>query len=109
MFQLAGAGRLSASLLFLFVLPFADAGQVNRTIDDTKGDIVTGAKPTYLPTTGGVWAGADCAKCAVQPNSSLAFDGTWTAATYHATLGMTSIKLPFTGNVFSYFDKMYEC
>ncbi|KAF8219325.1 hypothetical protein L208DRAFT_1427093 [Tricholoma matsutake] len=35
--------------------------EVNRTIDDTNGDSVTGAKPIYLP------------RCAIQPDPNLAF------------------------------------
>ena len=87
------------SLLLFAVLQFVNATQVNRTIDDTQGDSVTGAKPTYVPSTGGVWAGPDCSGCAIHPNRALAFDGTWTAATYNAQLGLTAIQFSFTGKL----------
>lgn len=95
MLKLATAGPLS--FLFLNVLQIVTAVEVNRTIDDTNGDSVTGAKPIYLPRTGGVWAGPECGGCAIQPDPNLAFDRTWTAATYHPQLGLTEIELAFTG------------
>ena len=91
------------SLCFLFLLfEISRSAQVNRTIDDTKGDSVTGVMPTYVPSTGGVWAGADCTGCAIQPDPTQAFDGTWTAATYHPQLSLTSIELSFTGGFTSH-------
>lgn len=78
----------------------AFAAQVNRSIDDTYGDSVTGDRPTYLPTTGGVWADATCQGCAIQPNPSLAFDGSWTASTYHPALNEISFQFQFTGKRF---------
>lgn len=50
MLKLATAGPLS--FLFLNVLQIVTAVEVNRTIDDTNGDSVTGAKPIYLPRVG---------------------------------------------------------
>jgi hypothetical protein len=97
-----------ACSLLLTVLQFASAASVNHSIDDTNGDSVTGAKPIYFPPTG-VWAGADCVGCAIQPNPSLAFDGTWTAATYNAQLGLTSIVLSFTGKPSSYLLDVDKC
>ncbi|THV03989.1 hypothetical protein K435DRAFT_585998, partial [Dendrothele bispora CBS 962.96] len=63
----------------------------NRTIDDTLGDYVTRQRPTYFPETVGIWEDQTCAGCHVQPNRSLAFDGTWTAATYKPSVGNTLI------------------
>ena len=87
------------ALLLLAVLQFTNATQVNRTIDDTRGDSVTGAKPIYVPSIGGVWASANCSECAIKPNQSLAFDGTWTAATFNAQLGLIAIEFSFTGKL----------
>jgi len=70
---------------------------VNRTIDDSRGDSVTNQKPTFLPVTKGVWEDQTCAGCAIQPDKSLAFDGTWIAATYNAGLGNISVTFDFKG------------
>ncbi|KAJ3785740.1 hypothetical protein GGU10DRAFT_353974 [Lentinula aff. detonsa] len=34
---------------------------VNRSIDDTLGDSVTGQRPLFLPATSGVWEDETCA------------------------------------------------
>ncbi|KAF9469397.1 hypothetical protein BDZ94DRAFT_1293776 [Collybia nuda] len=83
-------------ILFIF-LRGGTAAQFNRTIDDTLGDSVTGEKPIYLPTTVGVWQNADCKGCLLQPDRILAFNGTWTAATYTPTLESMSVELAFKG------------
>ncbi|KAH9930963.1 uncharacterized protein B0H18DRAFT_952965 [Fomitopsis serialis] len=47
-----------------------------RTIDDTYGDSVTGATPTYLDTN--CWnKGPGCSVCVAQPDPSQAHNGTW--------------------------------
>lgn len=72
------------------------AALVNRTIDDTFGDSVTGQRPVYLPTS--PWAGSNCTTCAIVPNKALAFDGTWTAATYNPNFfNNMNITFSFTG------------
>jgi hypothetical protein len=71
-------------------------GAVNRTIDDTTGDEVTGVRPVYSPSSG-IWEDATCKSCWIQPDRSLAHDGTWTAATYHASLDEMSIEFSFKG------------
>ncbi|KAF9065708.1 hypothetical protein BDP27DRAFT_1228605 [Rhodocollybia butyracea] len=68
---------------------------VNRSIDDTFGDSVTGQKPVFLPTT--AWANQNCTGCSIQPPISDAFDGTYTAATYHPTMSSISITFDFIG------------
>ncbi|KAE9396740.1 hypothetical protein BT96DRAFT_884472 [Gymnopus androsaceus JB14] len=71
---------------------------VNRSIDDTLGDSVTGQKPVFLPSTPGVWANnTQCGGCGLQPPTSSAFDGTYTAATYNPGLENISITFDFTG------------
>ncbi|KAJ4487572.1 hypothetical protein J3R30DRAFT_813810 [Lentinula aciculospora] len=70
---------------------------VNRSIDDTLGDSVTGDRPTYLPGTTGVWEDNTCSGCALAPSTSSAFDGTYTAATYNPDLNNISISFDFTG------------
>ncbi|KAF9065715.1 hypothetical protein BDP27DRAFT_1154044, partial [Rhodocollybia butyracea] len=67
-------------------------------IDDGFGDSVTGQKPVFLPTTPGIWANQDCTGCSIQPPTSDAFDGTYTAATYHpTTISNISITFDFIG------------
>ena len=46
-----------------------------RIIDDTYGDSVTGALPTYSDTD--CWSASPCSDCTLQPNSSQAYNGTW--------------------------------
>ncbi|KAJ3903873.1 hypothetical protein F5879DRAFT_802781 [Lentinula edodes] len=85
----------------LFFLPFlfnvaAVTGAVNRSIDDTLGDSVTGQRPIFLPTTPGVWEDETCA--------GNAFGGTYTAATYNSGLQNISITFDFTGTaIYVYF------
>jgi hypothetical protein len=88
-------------LFFLFLLRITIAAKVNRTIDDTYGDPATGIMPTYLPQTGS-WANASCGGCMIKADPNVAYDGSWTAATYHSG-GSVAIELPFTGRPFSYF------
>ena len=96
--------RAVLDLLILFlVLPTTRAALVNYTIDDTFGDSVTGAKPVYLPAS--PWAGPGCTTCAIVPVKALAFDGTWTAATYNPSLfNNMNITFSFTGWKISSFD-----
>ncbi|KAF5386633.1 hypothetical protein D9615_001527 [Tricholomella constricta] len=74
----------------------ARAIAVNRTIDDTLGDSVTGKAPKYSPPD--VWAGPECPGCVIKPDTKNAFHGTWKAATYHRELEHgISIQLSFKG------------
>ncbi|PFH51664.1 hypothetical protein AMATHDRAFT_141988 [Amanita thiersii Skay4041] len=70
---------------------------VNRTIDDTYGDEVTGQKPLYLPSRAGVWQNRTCTVCDIKPDESLAHNGTWTAVVYHPNMDEVIITLRFTG------------
>ncbi|KAJ4487574.1 hypothetical protein J3R30DRAFT_3429333 [Lentinula aciculospora] len=70
---------------------------VNRSIDDTLGDSVTGKRPMFLPTLLGTWEDETCAGCALQPPTSSAFRGTYTAATYNPGLKNISITFDFAG------------
>lgn len=83
------------SLFFISVLPIR-AGIVNRTIDDGLGDSDSGKLPIYLPANG-TWDDQTCLGCAIQPDTSKAFDRTYTAATYNPDLGSVSIELDFQG------------
>ena len=87
-------------LLFLLAVQNVVIAATNQTIDDTLGDLVTGIRPIYSPSEG-VWEDATCKGCAIQPDPSLAFDGTWTAATYNPTIS-TSIELNFKGESLLY-------
>ncbi|KAF8891353.1 hypothetical protein BD779DRAFT_198887 [Infundibulicybe gibba] len=93
---------LGASTILHILLLFQATRGVpsNRTIDDTNGDSVTGARPTYLPAaddlTPSPWADASCTGCRIQPDPSRAHDGTWTAATFHPGMNI-SINFGFQG------------
>ncbi|KAJ3770466.1 hypothetical protein FB446DRAFT_744175 [Lentinula raphanica] len=82
---------------YLCQIQLVSAVGVNRSIDDTLGDSVTGDRPTYLPGTSGVWEDNTCAGCALAPATAKAFDGTYTAATYNPNLNNISISFDFTG------------
>ncbi|TFK63344.1 hypothetical protein BDN72DRAFT_902473 [Pluteus cervinus] len=83
--------------IFVGLFTFARAALVNRTIDDTLGDPITNFRPLYAPTTG-AWEDASCSTCFIQPSKDLAFDGTWTAATFRPEdFSSMSVQLQFTG------------
>ncbi|KAH9886728.1 hypothetical protein C8Q73DRAFT_795210 [Cubamyces lactineus] len=76
---------------------------VNRTIDDQKGDSVTGAVPLYLPS--GAWnIGQTCTSCAFRANDpidvSQVIDGTWHDATHYGASDPDpkTIQVNFTGH-----------
>jgi hypothetical protein len=99
MFSQLVLGSLSA--LLISIIRIATATQVNRTIDDTLGDSVTGERPTYLSSNSGSWEDATCKGCVAQPDPYRAFAGTWTAATYYPLpLSSIGINLSFTGKRF---------
>lgn len=91
--------RLSTFALysFLFEISLVFSTAVNRSIDDTLGDSVTGLRPTFLPSTTGVWEDNTCSGCALAPSIDDAFDKTYTAATYNPDLGNISISFDFVG------------
>ncbi|OJT04505.1 hypothetical protein TRAPUB_4775 [Trametes pubescens] len=68
----------------LFLLAVSAVGRslsVNRTIDDEKGDSVTGEVPVYTPD--GSWSqGSTCSGCFIQLDPSQTFDGTWHDSTH---------------------------
>ena len=59
------------------------ANTVNRTIDDSYGDSQTGQLVVYLPEVDIPWHNQTCGGCAIRPDVSQVFMGTYTAATYH--------------------------
>ncbi|KAH9930957.1 uncharacterized protein B0H18DRAFT_119889 [Fomitopsis serialis] len=90
---------LRAQRILLAIVLFSllvSAGQVNRTIDDTYGDLVTGLLPTYTSN----WnPGQGCSGCAVQPSKSEAYAGTWhdtTSNNPNSTSGHY-VTIQFTG------------
>ncbi|KAJ7157704.1 hypothetical protein C8R43DRAFT_883130 [Mycena crocata] len=98
------AGPPSAlwSLSLVLVASLASGSAVNRTIDDTRGDSVTGAQVQYLPivpaSEGPLWFNqSSCAGCADVPDANLAFDNTWSAALYLADIGTMSLRMKFSG------------
>ncbi|KAI0756224.1 hypothetical protein C8Q80DRAFT_16147 [Daedaleopsis nitida] len=83
---------------------FCVAVLVNRTIDDTMGDIVTGFHPIYKPPNNWV-EGSSCTGCgafkSVSKNLTNVKDATWHDATYRSpgvnATGPLDIVLDFTG------------
>ena len=68
---------------------------VNWSIDDTLGDAVTGMIPTYTP--GNFWHKAGgCTSCAIHPDSSMVFRGTWHETTYRYDGSMDDVSLEFS-------------
>ncbi|KAI0652609.1 hypothetical protein C8Q79DRAFT_898303, partial [Trametes meyenii] len=62
--------------MLVLVAGLASSLATNRTIDDEKGDSVTGAVPSYSPAR--PWnQGATCKNCAIHLDYSQTFDGTW--------------------------------
>ncbi|GLB34615.1 hypothetical protein LshimejAT787_0201800 [Lyophyllum shimeji] len=83
----------------LFLLQWTQVGAIprNRTIDDTFGDSVTGAKPVYLPE--GNWDGPNCdpSHCHIIPSPDNAFARTYSAATYVPGGGARTAEFSFKG------------
>lgn len=93
--------QLGPIWLLIFFLQASVAIESNRTIDDTIGDSVTGRIPTYLPSAG-VWEKTDCTGCVLQPDRVMAFNGTWTTATYDPNLKSMSAELAFKGKLWDH-------
>ncbi|KAE9383765.1 hypothetical protein BT96DRAFT_718412 [Gymnopus androsaceus JB14] len=98
MFRLTFHSLLPGAIFFHALVTVVLSAGVNRSIDDALGDSVTGKKPTFLPSTPGVWENQTvCPGCALLPPTTSAFDGTYTAATYHPDLKNISVSFDFTG------------
>ncbi|KAJ7167452.1 hypothetical protein C8R43DRAFT_877357 [Mycena crocata] len=68
----------------------------NRTIDDTKGDSITGFIPIYSPAK--QWTpGTNCSGCLVQPEIGRLFDYTWHDTTQGDGGVPSTVTLNFTG------------
>ena len=88
----------SASLL-LTLVTLSSAVLVNRTIDDQFGDPITSTYPVYSPV--GDWQqGATCSDCAIKPDVSKAFDGTWHDSTFYPGSTPKSVSVTFNGASF---------
>ncbi|KAL5512910.1 hypothetical protein ACEPAH_3308 [Sanghuangporus vaninii] len=89
-------------ILFYFLFRCVEAA-INVKVDDEHGDEITGALPAYSPPT--AWnSGEACSDCAVKPDPSQAYEGTWHIST--RKLGNTSftIEINVTGTaVYAYF------
>ncbi|EMD41610.1 hypothetical protein CERSUDRAFT_120627 [Gelatoporia subvermispora B] len=86
------------SALLVHLTSFAYAIPQNVTIDDTRGDELTGRQFLYLPST--AWtAGQNCTSCAAQLEPSLAFDGSWHDSTTPADpFTVTTAIVTFQGS-----------
>ena len=84
-------------LVYYFVLfaSLAFAALQNMTVDDAA---VTGAVvPKYLPYPTYWNIGNTCNTCAVHPDPSLAYNGTWHDSTYNVNNSLQAIHFTFTG------------
>ena len=74
---------------------------VNRTIDDEKGDSVTGVQPVYAPDNLNWIQGTTCVHCNFLPGKVIdvnaTFDGTWHDGTYTASGPPLTISASFSG------------
>jgi hypothetical protein len=74
------------AVLLLFLPHHTRSALVNRTIDDSAGDSVTGFKPVYVPAASGAWKNQTCADCTIRPDVRQMFMTTFTAVTYSPEL-----------------------
>ena len=93
---------------FAFLLRIAPVFSilVNRTIDDERGDSLTGQKPLYTPED--QWhQGATCSVCLVNPSTldtSQIFDTTWHDGTYDLGGEDFTVQANFTGTAVYVFN-----
>ncbi|KAI0325588.1 hypothetical protein GY45DRAFT_1330060 [Cubamyces sp. BRFM 1775] len=93
-----------ATLLLALLVPCISGASVdvNRTIDDQKGDSVTGVPPLFLPTD--LWnIGQTCTACSIRAGHPIdpgqVFDGTWHDATHYSDSDPDRIvQVSFTGH-----------
>ena len=109
-------GALGYALIIICLWPpKVAAAIVNATIDDQRGDSVTGRQVIYYPAPT-VWDDQTCGwMCLISPNASQAFDRTYTAVYYippvdNVTLvgrGISAapigISMEFTGRIHKIF------
>lgn len=91
-----------APLLLYYATSSLGQSSSNRTIDDQKGDTVTGFIPTYLPSDSKWNIGQTCATCTVKSGTLIdpgqVFDGTWHDATHYGQTDTNiSVQVDFTG------------
>lgn len=87
---------LSALHYLLYFVPASAAASTNFTIDDTFGDSATGLSPTYSTN----WnVGQTCSGCAVVPDASKTFMGTWHDTTTNSPMKPAphQVNLTFQG------------
>jgi hypothetical protein len=96
------AAILRSTFLLITLLTLSSAVLVNRTIDDQYGDPITSTFPVYSPI--GDWQqGANCSDCAIKPDVSKAFDGTWHDSTFYPGSTPKSVSVTFNGPSFRCF------
>ena len=94
-------GALGYTLIIICLWPpKVAAAIVNATIDDQRGDSVTGSQVTYYPPD--VWNDQTCGKkCTIGLDTSQAINGTYTAGTYDpAEQASIGINMEFTGRIY---------
>ncbi|KAJ7061717.1 hypothetical protein C8F01DRAFT_1286723 [Mycena amicta] len=83
-------------LLLLLLCTIVQGLAVNRTIDDTRGDSVTGQAVQFLPASTVWFTSTTCTECLDVPDASLSADNTWTAALYLASIRSISVTMKFS-------------
>jgi hypothetical protein len=89
--------RAAITLALLITMPILSvhAGAMNRTIDDYKGDEVTGLRPIYQPEDTW-WYGPECKICMVKPDVGKVRGGSWHDRSAGGNT-VSNITLKFTG------------
>ncbi|KXN91404.1 hypothetical protein AN958_00666 [Leucoagaricus sp. SymC.cos] len=100
---------LSTFLIFLLLLSSVSAQPRNVTIDDQKGDEVTGLRPNYEPPF--AWATESCVGCKIRPDFGQLWDQTAMQATFmpdNPNVTSNTIDFNFTGTAIYIFFTLFE-
>ncbi|TFK22987.1 hypothetical protein FA15DRAFT_495689 [Coprinopsis marcescibilis] len=89
-------GALFTILCILLRAPAVFGTLINRTLDDTLEDPITGRTPQYFPAVG-YWNGVDCALCQLKPELNRVMYRTYREVTYIPERGPVSIRVEFQG------------
>ncbi|KAJ7210424.1 hypothetical protein GGX14DRAFT_363358 [Mycena pura] len=102
-FFLQPQAAISTFVLYLLTQATQSAAAISqRTIDDTFGDSVSGALPSYAPADN-FSPNSDCSNCEFHPDPESAFKGTWHDSTQLPGGPAVSVTVSFTGTAISLF------
>ena len=92
---------LVGATFLLSIVGSSLAGVRTVTVDDTNGDEMTGALPSYSQSPILWTVGQDCSTCLAQPVKSQVHDGTWHDTTHsegnEPHPGQRSVSIAFVG------------